>query len=540
MLNPVAKNCASTHSQGPELGAPAPEELVASLPQSNGSGEHDAFAEIERLNRELQAAQRELERTRQELEVFRKGSAALVEAEMRLRLVIEAADLGLWDWDIKTNSVYHSPEWKRQIGYEDYEISNSIDEWLNRLHPDDKARVQAAVELYAKVPQPGYDMRFRLRHRDGSYRWIHSQGRLLTENGVPVRMMGVHVDITAAREKAEEHGRLAAIIESSNDAIVGETLEGIVTDWNKSAERIYGYAASEIVGRSVRILVPGERHAEITEMLERIKKGEVIDHFETLRVRKDGRQIHVSLVVSPIRDASGRVLGLSAIARDITERKQLEAEVLHISEREQQRIARDLHDGLGQLLSGTVHLANVLQLELAEQALPEAAEALRITELLNEAVAETRSLAHGLYPVGPEPNGLTVALSQLAARTRELFKVRCTFQCGKAAPVNETTTATHLYRIAQEAVANAVKHGRAERIEIALTANPERIVLTVRDDGCGFPPGPASRKGLGIRIMQYRAAMMGGALALHEKRGQGTAVVCNVLRTRPRAVRDER
>jgi PAS domain S-box-containing protein len=320
-------------------------------------------------------------------------------------------------------------------------------------------------------------------------------------------------------------------VESSNDGIIGETLDGIITSWNKSAERIYGYTAQEAIGRSVQMFVPRERSHEVIEILARMKRGEIVEHLETLRTRKDGRHIHVSLVVSPIRDATGQIIGASAIARDITQRKQLEAEVLQISEREQQRIARDLHDGLGQLLSGTVHLSAVLQLELAEQALPEAAEALRITDLLNQSVAETRSLARGLYPVTPEANGLMAALEELTGRTRALFHVQCRFDCRKPVLIADSAVATHLYRIGQEAVTNALKHGKASRIRVTLAATSARVILTVRDNGAGFPePAPLGR-GMGIGIMQYRADMIGGVLSI-DRLTRGVRVTCTVHRRR--------
>ncbi|MHC1770076.1 MAG: PAS domain S-box protein [Verrucomicrobiia bacterium] len=612
----------------------------------------------------MRALQAELAAAKTELSRLRDVEKALHTSETRLNLLATAANIGFWDWDMRKHAVYHSPEWKRQLGYQDHEIGNAIGEWQDRLHPEDRARVEAEVEAFMKEPRPSYDMEFRLLHRDGGYRWIRSQGVLLRENGVPVRLLGVHVDITPDRQReeelreseqrfrrfvetthiipweaepgtwrytyvgprspgilgypletwfaedfwlarvhpedreaaatfrreqsksredfefeyrmlaadgrtvwfhdvvhvvrgpagveklqgflvditerklaAEEHGRLAAIVESSNDAIIGETLEGVITSWNKSAERIYGYPASEVLGRSVRMLTPRERADEVERILDRTKRGEMIEHLETLRIRKDGQQIHVSLVVSPIRDVVGKIVGASATARDITQRKQLEAEVLLISEREQQRIARDLHDGLGQLLSGTVHLANALQLDLAEEALPQAAEALRITELLNEAVSQTRSLARGLYPVRPESNGLMVALQELAGRTKELFKIRCTFKCRKAVQIMDNAVATHLYRIAQEAVANAVKHGRAKEIGLDLQATSRRIVLTVKDDGSGFDAGGPPSNGMGIRIMQYRAGMIGGALSIQPNPGQGVRVICTVDRAAPTLIR---
>jgi PAS domain S-box-containing protein len=364
---------------------------------------------------ELRGVQAELELAREELERRRQTGAQLSTAEARLRLVMESANIGCWDWDIPTNTVYHSPEWKRQLGYEDYEITNDIGEWQDRLHPDDQERVRTAVNAFTCKPKSTYDMEFRLRHRDGSYRWIHSQGRLIVEDGKPVRLLGVHTDITERKRAAEEH-------------------------------------------------------------------------------------------------------------------YQLEAEVLRISEREQQRIAQDLHDGLGQLLTGTVHLANVLQLELAEQALPEAGEALRIIELLNQAVHETRSLARGLYPVRSVANGLSVALEELAVRTRELFKVSCSFRCPRPVRIADNSIATHLYRIAQEAITNALKHGHATHVEISLTASRERLMLNVRDDGSGISESTAGRKGMGVRIMQYRAGMMGGRLSIENGKCEGTTVVCDVPR----------
>jgi PAS domain S-box-containing protein len=623
---------------------------------------------LRNLQAQLQAAEADLRRARvdlasvrQELDRLREAGTALQTTEARLGLAMRAANIGFWDWHIPTNTVFHSPEWKRQLGFDDDEVTNAIEEWQSRLHPEDKDRVQQAVAEFMQAPKSGYDMEFRLRHRDGSYRWIHSQGVLILDAaGQPTRLLGVHVDVTGSKQRetelreseqrfrrlvetthiipweanpetwrftyagprspmilgypleewfqedfwaahlhpedrvacvtfrreqarqhqdfeseyrmlaadghtvwfhdvvhvvngpagpeklqgflvdvteqkraAEEHGRLAAIVASSNDAIIGETLDGNITSWNKSAERIYGYPAADVLGRSVRMLVPRERAEEVAEILERIKRGEMIEHFETLRVRKDGRQIQVSLVVSPIRDAMGKITGASAIARDITERKQLEAEVLQISEREQQRIAQDLHDGLGQLLSGTVHFTNVLQLELAEQALPEAAEALRIIDLLKEAVGEARSLARGLYPVRPESNGLMVALQELASRTKELFSVPCELRCGKPVLITDNAAATHLYRIAQEAITNALKHGQARHIRITLTANSQRIVLTVRDDGTGFPQPPSPRRGMGIRIMQYRASMIGGTLTIQSKGHRGVTVLCTLLRHGP-------
>jgi PAS domain S-box-containing protein len=335
-------------------------------------------------------------------------------------------------------------------------------------------------------------------------------------------------DITARKQAELVHTQLAAIVESSSDAILTETLAGTITSWNKGAQRVFGYTAEEMTGRSVKLLIPAGHHDELAAILEEIQRNDAIEPFETVRVRKDGRLVHVSLTISPVRDATGRITEFSAIMQDISERKRLEAEILQVSEREQRRIAEDLHDGVGQQLGGIACLSNVLKTNLAEQASPEAEAAAKISKLLTVAMAQTRSLARGLHPVAPEANGLMSALEDLAGRVTDLFKVSCHFECPQPVIIEDNTQATHLYRIAQEAVTNSLKHGKAQSIRIGLFSTPERITLAVDDDGSGFKPGERHSKGLGLRIMTHRAGMIGGNFSVQKRAGGGTTAVCTV------------
>ena len=150
--------------------------------------------------------------------------------------------------------------------------------------------------------------------------------------------------------------------------------------------------------------------------------------------------------------------------------------------------------------------------------------------MINEAVAQSRNLARGLHPVEPEPNGLMAALESLAARTKKLFQVRCHFSCRRPVLIPDNTVATHLFRIAQEAVTNAIKHGKPGHIEISLTRTPARISLAVKDDGSGMPARRRKKAGMGLHIMRYRAGMIGGSLAVQKEPGGGTTVVCTVHR----------
>jgi PAS domain S-box-containing protein len=265
---------------------------------------------------------------------------ALRESMLRMQTIARASNTGLWDWDLRTNAVYFSPEWKSQIGYAEDEISNRFEEWGKRVHPEDFAGAMGRVRAFLANPKGDFENEFRFRHKDGSYRWILARASVTKdEHGKPYRMMGSHLDITE-RKRAEEVGSyLASVVNSSDDAIIGKDLKGTILSWNRGAERLYGYSSEEVVGRSISLLVPPGRADEIPAILGRVERGESIEHYETVRIRKDGEQIDVSVTVSPIKDAKNRVVGASSVARDITERRQAEKEIKKLNEGLEQRVA---------------------------------------------------------------------------------------------------------------------------------------------------------------------------------------------------------
>jgi signal transduction histidine kinase len=207
------------------------------------------------------------------------------------------------------------------------------------------------------------------------------------------------------------------------------------------------------------------------------------------------------------------------------EHKRLEREILEIREREQQRIGRDLHDGLGQHLHGVSYFCGLLQARLKEKSLPEAAEAGRIVQLLAEAVKLSHDVAAGLQPVQSGPKRWMSAVRQLAGEIRSVYSVDCRFHCPKKLSLADHAAATHLYRIVQEAVHNAVKHGRPSRIRISLVPRRGQIVLRVADNGAGIPRGRRLSKSMGLQIMQSRADALGGSLVVKPARGGGTEVL---------------
>jgi signal transduction histidine kinase len=232
----------------------------------------------------------------------------------------------------------------------------------------------------------------------------------------------------------------------------------------------------------------------------------------------------VEISLSPLETEEG-VLVSSAI-RDISERKRLEKTILKISEREQRRIGQDLHDGLGQHLTGIAFMSKVLEQKLSDNSVPESSEAAKIRQLVNDAIRRTKELSRGLLPVVSEAHGLMSALRQRARELEDLFQIRCQFQCEEPVFIEDVNLATHLYHISQEAINNGIRHGKSKNITITLARKNGTGILTVQDDGEGFPTKPANQPGVGLSIMNYRADMVGGALKVESNKGRGVRVTC--------------
>ena len=226
-----------------------------------------------------------------------------------------------------------------------------------------------------------------------------------------------------------------------------------------------------------------------------------------------------------------------ALTREMAERQRLEEEILAISEREQRRMGHDLHDGLCQHLTATALAGQVLDERLSAQGLPEAADAAKVVRLVEEGINLARSLARGLYPVEMEAEGLMTAFQDLADNISQSTKVDCVFECHSPVLIHDDGAAAQLYRIAQEAVRNALQHGRPKRIGINLYERNGQVTLAVEDDGTGFPDAGPKGPGLGIRIMAHRAAMIGGRFGVEPAPTGGTIVTCSFPATPREAAR---
>lgn len=335
------------------------------------------------------------------------------------------------------------------------------------------------------------------------------------------------------RKKAEEElstseEKYRELVTCSLDGVVSADSMMNITLWNRAAERIFGYSDKEIIGQSLIKIVPEKYHQRVEEGFQFFRQtgtGKVIGKtFEVEGLKKDGQIIPVELSISSKKKEE--ICLAIAVVRDISERKYLQNKLLQISEQEQIRIGHDLHDGLGQHLTGTNFLCKALEQQIASGYIPEASEVAEIGKLINQAITIVRNQVSLLHPVNLEADGLMTALKDLAFSVKNLFNVSCQFLCEHPVLIHDNIKAIHLYRIAQEAIHNAVKHSQAKHITLSLTLVDDRFALTIEDDGLGLSK-TADNKCMGLRIMNYRAGMIGALLDFKTEPGFGTKVVCS-------------
>ena len=364
--------------------------------------------------------------------------------------------------------------------------------------------------------------------------FLASTAPLRDEHGVIRGVVGAYTDISE-RKRAQaalrdREARLAAILNTAADAIITIDGEGNIQSVNAAAERMFGYAAAEMIGQNVTMLMPSPYRDEHDHYLARyMQTGE--KHIigigrEVEGRRKDGSTFPADLAVSEV----GHLKLFTGLLRDITRRKELEREVVEIASLEQRRIGQDLHDSVSQELTAL----NMLAGDLAETLRSDPSNASQLVERLvlglQRSQQELRAVMRGLLPVSVDAEGLMAALSDLANRTQQEDKVTCVFDCPKPVLVEDNLIATHLYLIAQEAVHNAVKHARCQNIRISVESN-HLLVLRVQDDGIGIPDQPAENHGgLGLRIMRNRAAIIRATLTIEPAKPAGTVVTCALAR----------
>ncbi|HLH56145.1 MAG TPA: ATP-binding protein [Verrucomicrobiae bacterium] len=318
-------------------------------------------------------------------------------------------------------------------------------------------------------------------------------------------------------------GRLRAIIAGAPIIISAVDRNGVIAFEDGRALSSLGVKPGEHVGQNVLKAYPNSR--QFAEHVRKALDGEEFSsHVEI-------GSVELETWYTPSLHADGSKAGYTVVAVNVTEQRRLERQILEISDREQARIGQEIHDGLCQQLVSLAFDANALESELEALKLAQARTANRIAHFLDQSITEARQLARGLFPIRLEAQGLPSALEELARSTRDRFKVECKFESGQSTLLESKAMATHLYRIAQEAVVNAVKHASPGRIAIKLNVSPERIVLEVQDDGRGMASTRLKdSRGMGLHIMAYRARSIGGTFVAAPASPGGTLISCCVPR----------
>ncbi len=279
---------------------------------------------------------------RDHLEERKRQTDSLRESEERFRLMADAVPVLVWLSDRTKGCTWFNKSWLDFTGRPMHELLG--DGWAADVHPDDLDRCLEGYITHFDARRP-FEMEYRLRRHDGEYRWVEDNGvPRFDGNGAFAGYIGSCVDFTDRKRAEEERTRLAAIVESSDDAIVSKTLEGIIMSWNRGAERLFGYTPREAIGQPITLIIPPERMEEERRILGCLRDGMRMEPFETVRLAKNGRRIDISLAVSPVRNAAGQVVGASKVARDITERKHAENSLREADRKKDEFIALLAHE----------------------------------------------------------------------------------------------------------------------------------------------------------------------------------------------------
>jgi PAS domain S-box-containing protein len=429
------------------------------------------------------------------------------------------------------SEAYVSPQIEAALGYSREEWLEDPVRWYQHIHPDDKQRwsLEAAEMFLSGKPLRSA---YRVIARDGRIIWFHCDAKMMRHaNGQPWFIHGVAFDISdlkrSEEELQEERNVVSAILDTVGALVVVLDQEGRILRFNRASELTTGFSFEEVRGRRIwdLFLLP-EEVDRFKLMFERMSADVLPQEYQSYWVTRhqSHRLIAWSSTMLPGNHGTPNLVIATGI--DITEREQLEKAILNISAREQRRIGQDLHDGLGQHLTGIAFMAKVHEARLAEKQLDETADAAKLVRLVNEAIHKARELARGLLPVVADEHGLMSALQLWAAEVEDIFSVPCRFQCDTPVLIQDDGIATNVYHIAQEAVHNAIKHGHPSSILIRLTAEHGRGTLLVKDDGSGIAKVREHSQGMGLHIMNYRAGMIGGTLEVRPDQIRGTTITC--------------
>jgi PAS domain S-box-containing protein len=457
----------------------------------------------------------------QNIQAHKLAQIALENSTGWLKLSMSMANLHAWRWDRSQNSFefanLENPQSHLPSVFPDMQTL------LARVHPKDQSAVQRAIDS-AFAGHVEVRQEFELLGNDGRYRSYATTARPLFDAAAPRGLVGVIQDVTARRDSERRLRRSEELLRATTSN-TADTLFLLDTAMRVRFvnNAVNGLSPEQIIGREIDTLLPRAARARVLQKLRHIIETGETTTFEFESTGAAQAQYFENRAVL-VRD-DGIATGISISMRDITERKRLEQEILHVSGRERQSIGRDLHDGLGQELTGVALMLRGLASRIQQRCPDVVGNVNEIIGHLNQSIETARSLARGLLPVRTETGGLSSALRALAARSRDVYGLEVTFNAKVCREYIFTeTNASHLYRITQEALTNAARHGRASLVNIVLDAKEQGFSLSITDNGVGLGAAPQSAPGMGLKIMKYRADMIGAKFAIAANRPHGAVI----------------
>jgi len=515
---------------------------------TGGFGITQDITERKKAEEALKRAHDSLEaKVKERTSELEKAYESLMEEERRLSEAQKLSHIGNWDWNLATDEMYWSDEMCRIFGCVPQKLFHTYRELLNFTHPEDRSYVDNSIK--SALAGKSFSIDHRIISVDGEERIVHAQGKVVfDETESPIRLRGTIQDITD-RKKAEEKIRiLADAVESSNDAIVTESFDGTITSWNKTAEHIYGYSAEEILGKNVSILEPDNLKGEIKKIIEKVKHGEKVHHYRTIRLKKDGTITNVSITYSPVFDASGKLIAISAIARDITE--QINAERLLVKAEEARK--KEIHHRIKNNLQV---ISSLLDLQAEKFRSRKYAEDVEVLNAFKESQDRVMSIAliHKELHEGKRTDTLNFSayLERLVENLFQTYRVgnvntslnieleeNIFFDMDVAVPlgiiINELVSNSLKYaflgrdngkiqiKLRKE---NSVKHADKEQGRTTENYNGTDFTLIVSDNGTGISEefNIEDSSSLGLQLVEVLVDQLGGKIEL--KRGSGTEFV---------------
>jgi signal transduction histidine kinase len=454
----------------------------------------------------------------------RASERLLADSQLRLDLALWGSQIGLWELDLVHGHTRWLTAWCESLDIDPCIGAQHVERWDARIHPDDLASAETAFAAGLVGTRENYEAEYRIATRAGGWRWIRERGRVIARDagGRALRMIGICVDIDAEKRALEALRNVQARLD-----LALEAAQLPVWEWNvaNGTLRIDRPRQGSVVELRWQRVHPDDA-TRVAQALEGLDARNALFEVE-YRSRTPGGGWKWVVDRGRVAQVEKRRATLvRGVTIDIDDRKRLEAAVLDAVNREQQRIGRDLHDGVSQELTGALLLLASTHAQLERAGNGAAGDVREAMNVVQEAIQTSRRIAQGLSSLATLQGGLEDALGQLAARLEGLAGVRARFECASIAPIAlDQVHVEHLYRIAQEAATNALRHAQPTVLAFELEVTSAQIRLAVADDGHGVAAGRIGA-GLGTRIMKYRADVLGARLRIERRTPRGTLVEC--------------